>query len=241
MKIIVMNNSGNVGKTTICQNMLVPRLDGIDVIRVETLNDDGESTGEKLGADLFDEIFQSILSSENVLVDVGASNVEVFNYKLENEFVGSHSFIDWFIVPVTPDEKQQRDTITTIKTLIDIGVNPEKIKVVFNRLNVKKDLLKQFETLICSDDLKEYGYSFYSEIPLIGINNTTLFETLKKANIEYGFIKSVDMESLKQQITEAKDAKEKSKFQLLQFYRMGFDSYQSNLQDIFDSLELKLF
>lgn len=239
MKIIVMNNSGNVGKTTICQNMLVPRLNGIDVIRVETLNDDGESTGEKLSADLFDEIFESILSSENVLVDVGASNVEVFNYKLENEFVGSHSFIDYFIIPVTPDEKQQRDTISTIKTLIDMGVDIDKIKVVFNRLNVKKDLLKQFETLIMSEDLKEYDYSFISETPLIGINNTTLFETLKKANIEYGFIKNVKPEKLKQEISEAKDAKEKSKLQLLQFYRMGFDSYQSNLQDVFDTLELK--
>ncbi|CQQ96288.1 Uncharacterised protein [Yersinia enterocolitica] len=239
MKIIVMNNSGNVGKTTICQNMLVPRLNGIDVIRVETLNDDGESTGEKLSADLFDEIFESILSSENVLVDVGASNVEVFNYKLENEFVGSHSFIDYFIIPVTPDEKQQRDTISTIKTLIDMGVDIDKIKVVFNRLNVKKDLLKQFETLITSEDLKEYGFSFESETPLIGINNTTLFETLKKANLEYGFIKNVNPEKLKQEISEAKDAKEKSKLQLLQFYRMGFDSYQSNLQDVFNTLELK--
>lgn len=239
MKIIVMNNSGNVGKTTISQNMLLPRLDGIDVIRVETLNDDGESTGEKLGADLFDEIFESILSSENVLVDVGASNVEMFNYKLENEFVGSHSFIDYFIVPVTPDEKQQRDTIATIKTLIDIGVGVDKIKVVFNRLNTKKDLLKQFETLITNEDLKEYGYSFESGVPLVGINNTTLFETLKKAGLEYGQIKQVEMESLKQKISDAKDAKEKSKLQLLQFYRMGFDSYQSNLQDVFDTLELK--
>ncbi|HFE3207836.1 TPA: transcriptional regulator [Providencia stuartii] len=239
MKIIVMNNSGNVGKTTICQNMLVPRLGEIDVIRVETLNDDGESTGEKLGADLFDEIFESILSSENVLVDVGASNVEVFNYKLENEFVGSHTFIDYFIIPVTPDEKQQRDTIATIKTLIDIGVDVDKIKVVFNRLNAKKDLLKQFETLIMSNDLKEYGFSFASEKPLVGINNTTLFETLKKANLKYERIKQVDMESLKQKIANAKDAKEKSELQLLQFYRMGFDSYQSNLQEVFDALELK--
>lgn len=236
MKLVVMNNSGNVGKTTICQNMLLPRIDDVEVVRVETLNDDGESTGEKLGADLFDEIFESIVSKDNIIVDVGASNVEMFNNKLKNEFAGSHAFIDGFIVPVTPDEKQQRDTIATIAFLLDMGVENEKIKVVFNRANPKKTIESQFSTLITSEVLKDFSFEFDSNP--IAIINSTLFETLKKANISYDLIKSIKNDSLDNDIAEETDKTKKTKLNMLKFYKMGFDSYQKNLQSVFDSLDL---
>ncbi|HED3891522.1 TPA: transcriptional regulator [Morganella morganii] len=237
MKTIVINNSGNVGKTTICQNLLLPRLPDSEVIRVETLNDDGESTGEKLGADQFDEIFESILSNDNVIVDVGASNVEMFSHKLKNEFVGSHSFIDYFIIPVTPEEKQQRDTIATIIMLLNLGVDDDKIKVVFNRVNPKKDIQSQFSTLINSDKLEFLGYKF--DNLNTGINNAGLFESLKKADIDYSIIRDISSEKLEEQIKNEEDKKKKTELNILKFYKMGFDSYQSNLQDVFVALDLQ--
>lgn len=237
MKTVVMNNSGNVGKTTICQNLLLPRLPESEVIRVETLNDDGDSTGEKLGADDFDKIFETILSSDDVIVDVGASNVEMFNYKLKNEFIGSHSFIDYFIIPVTPEEKQQRDTIETILMLLDMDVDVDKIKVVFNRINPKKDIHSQFSTLIDSDKLELYNFKF-DNID-VGINNAGLFDSLKKADIEYSFIRDLSLSELEEKIQNENDKKKKSELNILKFYKMGFDSYQSNLQAVFETLELK--
>lgn len=41
LKIAVLNNSGNVGKSTICQTVLKPRLPESEIIRVETINSDG--------------------------------------------------------------------------------------------------------------------------------------------------------------------------------------------------------
>lgn len=237
MKTIVINNSGNVGKTTICQNLLLPRLPNSEVIRVETLNDDGESTGEKLGADQFDEIFESILSSDDVIVDVGASNVEMFTHKLKNEFVGSHSFIDYFIIPVTPEEKQQRDTIATILMLLNMDVDADKIKVVFNRTNPKKDIQSQFSTLITSDKLELLDFKFDNLD--IGIHNSGIFESLKKADIEYSFIRDLSSEQLETDIKNEEDKTKKKDLNILKFYKMGFDSYQSNLQAVFDKLELK--
>lgn len=235
MKIVVINNSGNVGKTTITQNMILPRFPESEVVRVETLNDDGESTGEKLGADDFDDIFNTILSSESVIVDVGASNVELFSTKLKTDFAGSHSFIDLFIVPVTPEEKQQRDTIATLVFLSDIGVDADKIKVIYNKVNPKKTIQQQFSTLFENSFLQELGVL---NGKALGVNNSSLFDTLKKAKIPYDKIKDINSDELEKAISESEDKQEKIRLNLYKFYKMGFDSYQSNLQDVFASLNI---
>lgn len=49
LKAAVLNNSGNVGKSTICQTLLKPRLDGAEIIKVETINSDG-TNDSKLSA-----------------------------------------------------------------------------------------------------------------------------------------------------------------------------------------------
>ncbi|MEA7619001.1 transcriptional regulator, partial [Salmonella enterica subsp. enterica serovar Virginia] len=41
IKIAVVNNSGNMGKSTICDSLLLPRLEGAKVVKVETINTDG--------------------------------------------------------------------------------------------------------------------------------------------------------------------------------------------------------
>ncbi len=44
MKVAVINFSGNVGKTTIAGHLLVPRIDGAELIAVETINaDEGQA------------------------------------------------------------------------------------------------------------------------------------------------------------------------------------------------------
>ncbi|EFE9232310.1 transcriptional regulator, partial [Escherichia coli] len=55
MRIAVLNYSGNVGKTTISQHMLLPRLN-YEILRIETLNSDGEGNGQKMAAEDFDKI-----------------------------------------------------------------------------------------------------------------------------------------------------------------------------------------
>ncbi len=77
MKIAVLNNSGNVGKSTICQTLLKPRLENSEIIRVETINSDGTSD-EKVSAREFDEILKRIDDAECTIIDVGSSNIEQF-------------------------------------------------------------------------------------------------------------------------------------------------------------------
>ncbi|HDQ6531952.1 TPA: transcriptional regulator, partial [Escherichia coli O75:H8] len=80
MRIAVLNYSGNVGKTTISQHMLLPRLN-YEILRIETLNSDGEGNGQKMAAEDFDKIFNTILNLDDVIIDVGSSNIETFKSK----------------------------------------------------------------------------------------------------------------------------------------------------------------
>jgi hypothetical protein len=77
LKAAVLNNSGNVGKSTICQTLLKPRLDGAEIIKVETINSDG-TNDSKLSAKEFDEILKRIDDVDCTLIDIGASNIEQF-------------------------------------------------------------------------------------------------------------------------------------------------------------------
>ena len=49
LNVAVVNNSGNVGKSTLCEVLLQPRLDGSQIVKVETINSDG-SEDEKFSA-----------------------------------------------------------------------------------------------------------------------------------------------------------------------------------------------
>ena len=84
LKLAIVNNSGNVGKSTICQTLLKPRLEGSEIIKVETLNTDG-TNDEKLSAKEFDEIIKRIDDSECTIIDVGSSNIEQFLVQM-NEY-----------------------------------------------------------------------------------------------------------------------------------------------------------
>ncbi|MBN3856780.1 StbB [Paraburkholderia sp. Ac-20340] len=145
MKIAVINFSGNVGKTTIARHLLAPRLEGADVIPIESINADGAETEALRGRD-FDVLQQQMMSLRSVVVDIGASNVEDF-VLLMQRYEGSHEDFDRFIVPTVPALKQQVDTIATLNQLAELGIDPAKIRLVFNFVDNKSDVTKVFARL----------------------------------------------------------------------------------------------
>lgn len=136
MRICVINFSGNVGKTLVAAQLLQPRLNA-PVISVESLNADAEVDGvsvERLRGKEFWELQQRVATADALIVDVGASNVETF-LRLLRQSAGSHEEYDLFVVPVAPARKQQIDTINTLRALNHLGVEPERVRVVFNALD----------------------------------------------------------------------------------------------------------
>jgi hypothetical protein len=110
MKIAVINFSGNVGKSTIARHLLLPRIPGADLIPIESLNAD-EGQGQALRGRQFGELQEYVQTVDNVVVDIGASNVEELMAQMQR-YRGSHEDFDGFVVPTVPALKQQQDTIS---------------------------------------------------------------------------------------------------------------------------------
>lgn len=146
MKIAVINFSGNVGKTTVARHVLAPRMGNAKVIAVESINSDG-TDDEAIRGKQFAELQEALALVDDVVVDIGASNVEdVVN--VMKQYAGSHEDFDYYVVPVVPANKQQRDTISTIEALAEIGVPAKKIRLVMNMVELDQVPERVFAGLV---------------------------------------------------------------------------------------------
>lgn len=93
----------------------------------------------------FRDLLKKIVIEDNAIIDVGASNVEDFMENLES-FEDAHEEIDFYVIPVTSGTKEQKETVTMIKSLSAFGIPPEKIRVVFNL--VERDVADEFAVVV---------------------------------------------------------------------------------------------
>ena len=146
MKLAVINFSGNVGKTTVARHLLAPRIPGCQVVAVESINaDDGQPVA--IRGRQFAVLQDYLQTVTDVVVDVGASNVEDL-LALMRRYSGSHEDFDAFVVPTVPARKQQQDTTATLAELARIGVQATRIRLVFNQVEDDSPLEQVFETLL---------------------------------------------------------------------------------------------
>ena len=146
MKIAVISFSGNVGKTTIARHLLAPRLPGARVIAIESINA-GDGEDDVIRGRQFAELQEFLQVVDDVVVDIGASNVEDL-LALMRRYRGSHEDFDIFVVPTVPAGKQQRDTMATLAELSRLGIPADKVRVVFNMIEEGTDLERTFDPLL---------------------------------------------------------------------------------------------
>lgn len=230
LKAAILNNSGNVGKSTICQAMLKPRLEDAEIIKVETINSDG-TNDSKLSAKEFDEILKRIDDVDCTLIDIGASNIEQFMVQML-EFQGSHELIDFFIVPVTPQDKQQRDSIATIDNLMNIGIEEERIKVIFNMAEKDLDIEKQFAIFLANKTCKK----IVGDNPSVVYHNN-IFTILTKAKLKYDDVYNDDRD-FRSLIRAAASKEERQELSNLRTVKMLMNGFNSDLDVAFQNLEL---
>jgi hypothetical protein len=146
MKVAVINFSGNVGKSTVARHLLQPRIPDSKVIAVESINaHDGQP--QSLRGRQFAELQEYLQIEDDVVVDIGASNVEDLIASMRR-FRGSHADFDYFVVPTVPVLKQQQDTIATLAELGQIGVPASKVRVVFNMVEDGDDPALVFDAVL---------------------------------------------------------------------------------------------
>lgn len=146
MKLAVINFSGNVGKSTIARHLLAPRIPGCQVVAVESINAHDAQPMTIRGRQ-FAELQEYLQGVSDLVVDVGASNVEDL-LALMRRYQGSHADFDAFIVPTVPERKQQQDTAATLAELARLGVPAERMRLVFNRVDPDSSVERAFEVLL---------------------------------------------------------------------------------------------
>jgi len=146
MKLAVINYSGNVGKTTVARHLVALRIPDCQVVAVESINAD-DCQPVTIRGRQFAQLQEFLQSVDNVVVDIGASNVEEL-LKLMRRYQDSQEDFDGLIVPTVPARKQQQDTAARMAELARIGVRPERLRVVFNQVDDDVPIDRTFETLL---------------------------------------------------------------------------------------------
>jgi len=234
MKIAVVNFSGNTGKTTLSDSLLSPRMGGVR-FAVETINagaSDDAAEIERLKGRQFGELSEILMTEDNAVVDVGASNVEDF-FKYMGQFAGSHEEFDYFLVPTVSEKKQQADTINTIKTLAALGVPPSRILVVFNKVEIDDadDLPHTFAALMGFHELEK---KFTLKRDAV-IYSNEVFERLRALKTSIAAVVQ-DTTDYREQLRAAQDdaAKEQAK-RMISVQRLAKSAWQ-NLDQVYATL-----
>jgi len=145
MNVMIVNFSGNVGKSTLAKYLFQPRLNNCKVYSVESINEN-EHEEENLRGNALGAILDDMLNHDNCLLDVGSSNAEAV-VNLLDKYGDSHEDFDAFIIPVISKKKVINDTIATSVALNQLGVPANKIIVVLNQIDTDTDVGYEFNSL----------------------------------------------------------------------------------------------
>lgn len=229
MKIAVINFSGNVGKSTVAKHLLKPRMNNCDIITVESINSD-DNGGEKIRGKQFGEMLEVMALMDDVVVDIGASNVEELIQQMK-QYRGSHEDFDYYVVPTSAKPKQQRDTINTIDFLSEIGVPAKKIRLLMNMVEPEEIPERLFAGL----------FEFHKEEKTFTLNPKAVMH----ANDIYSKLSNGDLTiegilgdptDLKEQLKAATDQGEKLRISRLIGVKRLAIGVKEELDDVFKAL-----
>lgn len=144
-KVAVLNYSGNVGKTTLTRHLLQPRMGNCPVMSVESINDGDDETNIK--GKNFNAVLIEVQSSDSVIVDIGSSNIEQVFSKARTMGNVFDEF-DYLVVPTVDKPKQQANTAKILADLMDLGVDPERIKLVLNQVEDDDEVENVFHRVL---------------------------------------------------------------------------------------------
>lgn len=136
-KIVMVNKSGSVGKTTLSAHMIYPRLDEIKFYALESSNLTASEFGIKVktfDSTQFKETVRDSFHYDNAVFDVGGSKNFTDFYGQMQETDTGHMNFDYFFIPTIADEKAEKETLDTIISLLKLGIDPSKLRIVYNRV-----------------------------------------------------------------------------------------------------------
>jgi hypothetical protein len=182
----------------------------------------------KVPATAIEEIYAHLLENENVILDIGASNVLDFLRQFET-YAGIEELFDIFVVPTTKDTKQLKDTIKTLSILNDLGVDMQKVIVVANRANMAT-LERDFRVIFNAQ--KDFGFRFGEEYAIREasvLSDLELFDKTLKEIME-------DETDYRPKIIETKGTNEQMKWVKLDLAKRAGRRLYENLREVFKTI-----
>jgi len=162
MKILIVNNSGNVGKSFLSRELFLPNMENGKIVEIETHN--SSSSGfdvetVKIQGDEIQELNKLFFQNDDLIVDLGASQIEKFFNELKQIDISILDEIDMIVVPVIPNIKEVEDTLVLLEQLkdLDLGI---RIEIILNRC----EMLKKFDFFI--DEAKARDYKIDTNLQL---------------------------------------------------------------------------
>lgn len=228
MKVILLNLSGNVGKTTLARHLIYPRIPEAKLYRVETHNAN-DLHGVAVPAQAFRDLMEAVLITDQVIVDVGASNTAEFLRRMV-QYRGSEADFDYFIVPTVPDSKQIADTVGTLAQLKAMQVDVARIRVLVNRVVHPETL--ETDLFPVRRATQEFGVPFGLQAY---VSENELFAQLQTASTTVNEIAN-DPSDFRALISTAQDAESKLGYARQLANKRLAAGVEAELQDVYVSL-----
>lgn len=136
MKIVVVSKTGFVGKTVLSAHWLKTMMPAAQLFSIEDMNQAADALGvdvTTMNGGQFSNLMNSIMVEDEAIIDVGMSNVRFFIDGLR-KFSNSCQEFDYYFIPLTPEKRCQAEAAETINTLLEIGVDPARIRPIFNKI-----------------------------------------------------------------------------------------------------------
>lgn len=216
MNIAIINTAGATGKTTLSKHLFSPLMRAMR-IQIESINSSDGTPDISLSAKKFLTLAGELSmypETVNFVIDIGSSNFEPM-IKHFTQLEQTRDSIDFWIIPVSPDEKTQLDSINTVKILRNIDIPADKIVMIFNNVQDVDTVNEKYRNIF---PLRKLGIHVVDEVVLESevydllkyhnesvfdlINNPIDFRVLKKEALENedrdGIIKLGKLQTLHQ-------------------------------------------
>lgn len=243
LNVCIINSSGNSGKTISGRWLVKPRLQEPKYYRIGF--NDRNVSGDEIFAPVYklsDVHVELMMMETSVIVEVEISEFER-TIRQMTQMRGCHEDYDFFLVPVVDSSpKLIADSIGTIKILVNMGVPPHKIRILFNRDPGRHSAYDYFEELTDSlDELKiPYDlnaqfqcYDFYEKLEALNLSYEDITERNLRDAQEH--LKKIKEKEKNYKLTDTEKAAKAFYVQFVLAQRAAL-AYKSEHDEVFDIL-----
>jgi len=153
MKILIMHNSGNVGKSLITREVFYQNFDSENKMVLEIESRNASSSNFNMDVVRIDfekptalqDLTQYGIIYDDYILDIGSSEIKDFLHAIEKTREILDEF-DLIIVPTIKDQKIIPDTKKTMMIIRLLGCG-DKLQILFNRITNPSTIEEDFESL----------------------------------------------------------------------------------------------